>query len=99
MGYKSSGDKAFFDFYKWTRKVSAKKKRIKEFKAKGGFAPLTKEQEALLNGELPPAIGGGIGQSRLCMLLLGRAHVGEVQASVWPEEMRAACEDHNIMLL
>ncbi len=46
MGYKSSGDKAFFDFYKWTRKVSAKKKRIKEFKAKGGFAPLTKEQEA-----------------------------------------------------
>ena len=53
----------------------------------------------LLRGVLPYTIGGGIGQSRLCMLLLGRAHVGEVQASVWPEEMRAACEDHNIMLL
>lgn len=45
MGYKSSGDKAFFDFYKWTRKVSAEKKRVKEFKAKGGFSRLTKEQE------------------------------------------------------
>ena len=53
----------------------------------------------LLRGVLPYTIGGGIGQSRLCMLLLGRADVGEVQASVWPEEMRAACEDHNIMLL
>ncbi|MDD3339954.1 MAG: aspartate--ammonia ligase [Lachnospiraceae bacterium] len=53
----------------------------------------------LLNGELPCTIGGGIGQSRLCMLLLGRVHVGEVQASLWPEEMRAACEEHNIILL
>ena len=44
----------------------------------------------LLNGELPYTIGGGIGQSRLCMLLLDRAHVGEVQASLWPEEMREA---------
>ena len=53
----------------------------------------------LLNGELPYTIGGGIGQSRLCMLLLDRAHVGEVQASIWPEEMRKACEEHNIILL
>lgn len=53
----------------------------------------------LLNGELPYTIGGGIGQSRLCMLLLDRAHVGEVQASVWPEDMRKVCEQHNIMLL
>lgn len=53
----------------------------------------------LLAGKLPYTIGGGIGQSRLCMLLLDRAHVGEVQASIWPEEMRAACESHNIVLL
>ena len=53
----------------------------------------------LLSGELPLTIGGGIGQSRLCMLLLGRAHVGEVQASLWPEEMRQACREHNIILL
>lgn len=53
----------------------------------------------LLNGELPYTIGGGIGQSRLCMLLLDRAHVGEVQASEWPEEMRETCEQHRIHLL
>jgi aspartate--ammonia ligase len=53
----------------------------------------------LLNHELPYTIGGGIGQSRLCMLLLGRVHVGEVQASIWPEEMRSACAAHNITLL
>ena len=53
----------------------------------------------LLNGELPCTIGGGIGQSRLCMLLLDRAHVGEVQASLWPEEMRKTCREHNIILL
>ena len=55
--------------------------------------------KAILNGELPYTIGGGIGQSRLCMLLLGRVHVGEVQASIWPEEMRKACEAGNIFLL
>ena len=53
----------------------------------------------LLNGELPYTIGGGIGQSRLCMLLLDRAHVGEVQASIWPEEMKKTCKEHNIVLL
>ena len=53
----------------------------------------------LLNGELPYTIGGGIGQSRLCMLLLGRVHVGEVQASIWPQEMRDVCREHNIILL
>ncbi len=53
----------------------------------------------LLNGELPCTIGGGIGQSRLCMLLLDRAHVGEVQASLWPEDMRRTCREHNIILL
>jgi len=55
--------------------------------------------KALANCELPYTIGGGIGQSRLCMLLLDRAHVGEVQASVWPEGMRVECLKHNIVLL
>lgn len=55
--------------------------------------------KALLEGKLPYTIGGGIGQSRLCMLLLDRAHVGEVQASIWPEEMRKACEEDKIILL
>ena len=55
--------------------------------------------KALLSGELPYTIGGGIGQSRLCMLLLGRAHVGEVQASLWPEEMRKACRENKMILL
>ena len=44
-------------------------------------------------------IGGGIGQSRLCMLLLNRAHIGEVQAAVWPEEMRRLCREDRIELL
>lgn len=53
----------------------------------------------LLSGKLPYTIGGGIGQSRLCMLLLGKAHIGEVQSSVWPDEMRDTCAEHNINLL
>ena len=52
----------------------------------------------ILNKELPYTIGGGIGQSRLCMLLLGRAHIGEVQASIWPDDMREECLKHNIVL-
>lgn len=53
----------------------------------------------LMNNQLPYTIGGGIGQSRLCMFLLGKAHIGEVQASVWPEDMIAECEKNNIHLL
>ncbi len=53
----------------------------------------------LLAGKLPYTIGGGIGQSRLCMLLLGKAHVGEVQASVWPQDMIDKCEAANIHIL
>lgn len=53
----------------------------------------------LLNGELPLTMGGGIGQSRLCMLLLGAAHIGEVQVSVWDEETRTICEQNGIKLL
>jgi aspartate--ammonia ligase len=53
----------------------------------------------LLAGELPQCIGGGIGQSRLCMFYLRKAHVGEVQSSLWPEEMVETCRAHNIPLL
>ena len=53
----------------------------------------------LLEGKLPLTIGGGIGQSRLSMLLLGKAHIGEVQASVWDDETTAACEKAGIRLL
>ena len=53
----------------------------------------------LLNGELPLTIGGGIGQSRVSMLLLGKAHIGEVQASIWDEETMKLCEEHGVILL
>ena len=55
--------------------------------------------KALLNGELPLTIGGGIGQSRLSMLLLGKAHIGEVQASIWDEATVKACGDAGVTLL
>lgn len=54
---------------------------------------------ALLAGEYPPSIGGGIGQSRLCMFLLQKAHIGEVQASIWPEDQLAACREAGMMIL
>ena len=53
----------------------------------------------LLDGELPYTIGGGIGQSRLCMFLLRKAHIGEIQSSIWPEEMYAACHEAGIDLV
>ncbi len=53
----------------------------------------------LLDGRLPLTMGGGIGQSRICMLLLEKAHIGEVQASVWPDEMIQQCEANGIHLL
>ncbi|MBQ8136215.1 MAG: aspartate--ammonia ligase, partial [Clostridia bacterium] len=53
----------------------------------------------LLANELPLTMGGGIGQSRLCMLLLGKAHIGEVQSSIWDQKTIKACEEANIQLL
>ncbi len=53
----------------------------------------------MLAGELPLSIGGGIGQSRLCMLLLKKAHIGEIQSSIWPDEMRKQCKEMNIPLI
>lgn len=53
----------------------------------------------LLEGKLPYTIGGGIGQSRLCMFLLRKAHIGEIQSSIWPEEMRTSCHIAGIELI
>lgn len=53
----------------------------------------------IANGTLPLTIGGGIGQSRLCMFLLEKAHIGEVQSSLWPDEMSAKCAENGITLL
>jgi aspartate--ammonia ligase len=55
--------------------------------------------KTLLAGELPLSIGGGIGQSRLCMLYLKKAHIGEIQASIWPQDMIDECQKNNIFLL
>ncbi len=53
----------------------------------------------LMEDTLPLSIGGGIGQSRLCMFYLRKAHIGEIQASIWPEEMREECKSLNIHLI
>lgn len=55
--------------------------------------------KALLENKLPLSIGGGIGQSRLCMLMMGCAHIGEVQSSIWDKETRETCENAGVMLL
>jgi aspartate--ammonia ligase len=55
--------------------------------------------KALVNGELPFTIGGGIGQSRICMLLLQKAHIGEVHSSVWPDSEIERCKNEGIELL
>ena len=55
--------------------------------------------KSLLAGELPYSIGGGIGQSRLCMYLLQKAHIGEVQASIWPSDQIERCARAGIYLL
>ena len=56
-------------------------------------------QKAISNEKLPYTIGGGIGQSRICMFFLRKAHIGEVQSSLWPEDMIAQCEENGIQLL
>ena len=53
----------------------------------------------LLDDKLPLSIGGGIGQSRLCMVLLHKAHIGEIQASIWPDEMRKECAEFGMPLI
>ena len=56
-------------------------------------------QKAIINEELPYTIGGGIGQSRICMFFLRKAHIGEVQSSMWPADIAAECEKNGIQLL
>lgn len=58
-----------------------------------------KFHKALLEGKLPLSIGGGIGQSRLCMFFLRKAHIGEIQSSIWPDKMVKECKDNGIFLL
>lgn len=73
---------------------------VSQIKIDGSEERLNLEfHKKLLNRELPYTIGGGIGQSRLCMFMLGKAHIGEVQSSVWPDEMRKECKEHGINLL
>ena len=55
--------------------------------------------QQLLNDKLPLSIGGGIGQSRLCMVLLHKGHIGEIQASIWPDDMRQACKKLGMNLI
>ncbi|MBR6512504.1 MAG: aspartate--ammonia ligase, partial [Clostridia bacterium] len=55
--------------------------------------------QQIIDGTLPLTIGGGIGQSRMCMFMLEKAHIGEVQVSVWPDDMVKLCEEHGITLL
>ena len=56
-------------------------------------------QKAILENDLPFTIGGGIGQSRICMFYLRKAHIGEVQCSIWPDEIIKEATAHNIQLL
>jgi len=55
--------------------------------------------QAIVNGDVPLAIGGGIGQSRVFMLLLRKAHIGEVSVTVWPQILKKICRDRNIHVL
>ena len=55
--------------------------------------------QSIMNHTLPLTIGGGIGQSRLCMFFLQKAHIGEVQASIWDEQTRQLCKENHIQLL
>ncbi len=56
-------------------------------------------QKAILNDELPYTVGGGIGQSRICMFFLRKAHIGEVQSSIWPDDIRKTAEEKGILFL
>lgn len=81
--------------------IRVDKKALEEQLEKAG-CPERRElefQRAILNEELPYTIGGGIGQSRICMFFLRKAHIGEVQCSIWPEEIRQKAADKGILFL
>ena len=58
-----------------------------------------KYHQMILNKELPYTIGGGIGESRLCMLLMNKAHIGEVQSSIWDEDTLNYCKEKGVIIL
>ena len=73
---------------------------LRQLKIRGQeFKKVLYFHEKLLSGQLPYTIGGGIGQSRLCMFLLRKAHIGEIQCSIWPEDMTKACHSAGIELV
>lgn len=79
--------------------IRVDKTALKEQLAKAGITTLSKFHEMLLSDQLPLTIGGGIGQSRICMLFLKAAHIGEVQASIWTKDIEDNCEKAGINLL
>ena len=85
-----------------TRRPSALRARKQAEQLKKAGCEQRKElpfQREIMEGKLPYTIGGGIGQSRICMFFLKKAHIGEVQVSVWPEDMVEQCRENNIFLL
>ena len=77
-----------------------KESLLKQLRIKGEMDKVNNYfHSRLLNDELPLSIGGGIGQSRLCMFFLRKAHIGEVQSSIWPKEILEICKKHNISIL
>jgi aspartate--ammonia ligase len=73
---------------------------LKQLKLKGEMHKTNWDyHRKLIRGQLPQTIGGGIGQSRLCMLYLRKAHVGEVQASIWPDAVLRQCRKHGVAIL
>lgn len=73
---------------------------LKQLKIKNEMYKVDWEyHQKLIHRKIPLTIGGGIGQSRLCMLFLRKAHIGEVQASIWPQELRTQCSENKIFLL
>ena len=71
-----------------------------QLKARGEEYKLTNEFcDSVINDKIPLSVGGGIGQSRLCMFFLRKAHIGEVQCSLWPEDSVAECKKNGIQLL
>lgn len=73
---------------------------VRQLEVKGETEKLGREyHRSLMDGRLPQTIGGGIGQSRLCMLFLRKAHIGEIQSGVWPEEMAQSFREKNVFLL
>ncbi len=79
--------------------IRVDKKSLLEQLEKANIKEFSKFHKMLLNDELPLSIGGGIGQSRICMLFLKTAHIGEVQSSLWTNEIENECEKAGINLL